>query len=340
MKTKKFKLIFSFIFSFLSFSAFSSTNNMFNLEGRQETLIKVKNKNFPNEYTEKEISLMKITTTPAMKLKNKKVMDDYYNSYDEQDYTSGIVNFSSSPSAVDLGMENLPVLDQGKYGTCVTFSSTAALDAKLATHVNETAHNDPDLIDQQCILSLNKYLGVNLWNGAKSPVQVLEPLKKYGIIEKNTCNNNYYPSPNYIISSTDYSKKSIKNMANLINYYYLPKADLSALKDAINNGNRVLIGVALANFPHNKIAVNGFDMLVGTTYTSGGLWACRQPQNEINYCPPNPTAGHEIIVIGYDDNQHLLKIRNSWGEGAGESGDFYMTYTFFEAMALDQTEIL
>ncbi len=339
MKTKKISCIFSFLFSFLSLPAFTSTIDMFDFEGKQEAFIKVKNKNFHDVFEEKQISLMKITTTPAMKLKNKKVMDDYYNGSGEQDYSIGIIGFNSSSSAIDLGMENVPVLDQGKYGTCVTFSSTAALDAKLANNISTNIFTSPDFIDQQCILSLNKFLGNNLWNGAKSPVQILEPLKKYGIIAKNTCNDNYYPTPNYVISPEVYSKKSIKNMSHLIHYNYLPKADLSALKEAINNGNRVLIGVALANFPHNKISVNGFDMLVDSTYTSGGLWACKQPQNEINYCPPDPTSGHEVLVIGYDDNQHLLKIRNSWSEAAGESGDFYMTYTFFEAMALDQTEI-
>jgi C1A family cysteine protease len=45
-----------------------------------------------------------------------------------------------------------------------------------------------------------------------------------------------------------------------------------------------------------------------------------------------------MIVTGYDDKQQLFKIRNSWGASAGEKGNYYMTYSFFNAMVIDQTE--
>ena len=51
------------------------------------------------------------------------------------------------------------------------------------------------------------------------------------------------------------------------------------------------------------------------------------------------SSGHEIIVIGYDDSQRLLKIRNSWGKQAGDLGDYYMTYDFYNIMAMDFTEL-
>jgi C1A family cysteine protease len=35
------------------------------------------------------------------------------------------------PSSVNLGMNNVPVLDQGRHGTCATFATTAAVDAAL-----------------------------------------------------------------------------------------------------------------------------------------------------------------------------------------------------------------
>jgi len=46
-----------------------------------------------------------------------------------------------------------------------------------------------------------------------------------------------------------------------------------------------------------------------------------------------------VIVIGYDDKQQLLKIRNSWDTVVGDHGNFYMTYAFFNSMGLDGTEV-
>jgi C1A family cysteine protease len=70
----------------------------------------------------------------------------------------------------------------------------------------------------------------------------------------------------------------------------------------------------------------------------GGLWACTQPSSSSNRCV-RTNAGHEVIVIGYDNNQKLLKIRNSWSANMGDNGDYYMTYNFFNAMANEQTVV-
>ncbi|MGY3803881.1 C1 family peptidase [Pigmentibacter ruber] len=339
MKWQQKVFLYASLFSLISFQSFAAENSMFQLEGTKETTIIVKSKTSSTARIEKKIRLMKMTASNAMKLRNKKVMDNYFELYEEKDYSQGISSFSESSNAKDLGMSLVPVLDQGNYGTCVTFSSTAALDAKLANLYPDIQNYSPDFIDQQCILSLNKYLGNNFWNGADNPGQILEPLKTYGIVEKNNCNGVFYSTPSFAISSANYSKISKKEYTNHINYNYLQKADLNSLKEAIDKGNRVLIGFALANYPGNKISVNGFDLNINFTSTSGGLWACKQPESEINYCPSDAKDGHEVIVIGYDDTQQLLKIRNSWSEGAGDNGDFYMTYTFFEAMAKDQTEL-
>lgn len=37
-------------------------------------------------------------------------------------------------------------------------------------------------------------------------------------------------------------------------------------------------------------------------------------------------GGHEVLVIGYDDNAARFKLRNSWGESWGDAGNCYMSY--------------
>ncbi|WBV63527.1 hypothetical protein PGH43_01250 [Legionella pneumophila 130b] len=60
-----------------------------------------------------------------------------------------ITTSTALPSKVELGMNNVPVLNQGSFGTCVTFATTAAIDAAL---------NKGDYISQLCQLQLGLYL--------------------------------------------------------------------------------------------------------------------------------------------------------------------------------------
>lgn len=37
-------------------------------------------------------------------------------------------------------------------------------------------------------------------------------------------------------------------------------------------------------------------------------------------------GGHEVLFIGYDDAKGAFKVRNSWGTGWGENGNFWFSY--------------
>jgi C1A family cysteine protease len=57
-----------------------------------------------------------------------------------------------------------------------------------------------------------------------------------------------------------------------------------------------------------------------------------------------------MIITGYDNNataidtqgrvhKGLLTLRNSWGNKVGDQGDFYMSYDYFKALALEVQRI-
>ena len=71
-------------------------------------------------------------------------------------------SWGNLPKRILLGMNNVPVLDQGSHGTCVTFAITAAIDAALSKG---------DYISQLCQLELGTYLepmgySVSGWDGS------------------------------------------------------------------------------------------------------------------------------------------------------------------------------
>jgi hypothetical protein len=39
---------------------------------------------------------------------------------------------------------------------------------------------------------------------------------------------------------------------------------------------------------------------------------------------------HMMVIVGYDDDNHAFKIRNSWGAGWGKGGYCYLSYGFFD----------
>lgn len=253
----------------------------------------------------------------------------------ELDYSSGINSFVNGQSSIDLGMNNVPVFNQIPHGTCTTFATLAALDAK---------YFGGDYIDEQCILSLNSSLNagtkLNFWTGPIfEPAKVLEPLKQHGFVRKYNCFNSYYPDPQQTMSSTQYESISETNVSSTIQYKFIQGPKLKEVQKALREGHRVILGFFVQAHKQDPISTNGFDVVMQGWPRRGGLWACQQPSSLTQYCAPTE-SGHTVVIVGYDDEQQLLKIRNSWGTDLGDSGDFYMTYSYYNAMAYNNTVIL
>jgi len=47
-------------------------------------------------------------------------------------------------------------------------------------------------------------------------------------------------------------------------------------------------------------------------------------------------GGHAVMAIGYDDEKKVFIVRNSWGEGWGDKGYFYMPYDYMTNSQLVQ----
>jgi C1A family cysteine protease len=292
------------ILIFLGFSMFFASCNY---DASSSTLVKLTD--------DKKISLIKFPNAQNIEIKHKF-------EFLEDDYSNGIHSFTR-----DLGMQSVPVLDQGSKGTCVTFASTAALDALIAKS---------DFVSQQCSLELDKYLGQDYWNGAYYPSQIVDPIKKYGVVAHAKCPHQY-PSSLYKMAPTKYTALADKDKSvkvKDVQILYSVDPTVGDVRAAINRGHRVLFGFVIDS--SQSVAIRGFDLTVDGKAYKGGLWACKQ--GDIDVCK-RYDAGHEVLIVGYDDDQQLLKIRNSWGVSVGENGDYYMSYKFFEDRSLDMTEI-
>lgn len=268
---------------------------------------------------------------------------------------------SNLPRKVELGMNNVPVLDQGSFGSCVTFANTGAVDAAL---------NKGDYISQLCQLQLGMYLEKNSysmsgWEGSFGRL-VLSQMEGFGIVSKEKqktigCGGlTDYPKKGLPSEETAMSPEQYHQLSenlNELNIVWSPILDLiNALADrtdtnktihdikiALNEQNRVTFGVLLLDFDL------GFSGAVGTHNAKFDTWLLT-PEIARDIVLRPEFGGHEMIITGYDDDavaiddhgvEHkgLFTLRNSWGEKFGDKGDFYMSYDYFKVLVIEAQRI-
>jgi hypothetical protein len=263
-------------------------------------------------------------------------------------------------SSVDLGMETVPVLNQGIHGSCVTFSITAAIDAIL---------KKGDYVSQLCSLQLGRHLQnygyiSSGWEGGLGAV-VLSQFETFGFMTKDMqrqvgCGNLFeYPTVMNDIGEEmtpiefhQMSESLVQNRiawSNLVDIFQVIHDDmdgskiLGMVKNSLNHGDRLVFGVLLADYDKGLVGA------VGTHKVFNDTWALTSEiVNDIRRHPQ--FAGHEMLIIGYDDeavakddhgreHKGLIKLRNSWGDRIGDQGDFYMTYDYFRAFVIELQRI-
>jgi hypothetical protein len=302
-----------------------------------------------------DVYLMNISLTNAQKLK--------FATFKTTDNLLASENTESKkglPSKIDLGMNNVPVLDQGMHGTCVTFAITAAIDALL---------NQGDYVSQLCSLALGSSLEYTSyfpsgWDGSYG-IALLDRLTEYGIVsvanqKAHSCGQfTDYPVNDFRtsgpMSASDYHQIS-EDINMRISWYSLiteqelfsenAPADvtdrlLTSIKQTLNRPYaqqdlRLTVGLVL---PVNHCHVGA----CATYHKTDDTWALTKEiikDNEPEY------GGHEMVITGYDDHavavdntgakhKGLLILRNSWGDKYGDNGNFYVTYDFFKQFVLD-----
>jgi hypothetical protein len=266
------------------------------------------------------------------------------------------------PSSVQLGMNDVPVLDQGPFGTCVTFAATAAIDAVLG---------QGDYISQLCHLQLGLSLEQNGyqpsgWEGSFGR-QTLSRIDQFGIINKaqqlaHGCGGlTEYPALEQPGSETAMPIEQFHQISEDVllngNFEWSTLLDvvdafvdrvdtnktLADVKTAISQGDRVTFAVLLLDFDL------GLAGAVGSHHAAYDSWILTPQIARDLYLRPY-FGGHEMVITGYDDdaiavdeqgNEHkgLLTLRNSWSDTIGDKGDFYMSYDYFKVLVIEAQRI-
>lgn len=304
-----------------------------------------------NQSQTRTIQLLNVQLSPQLR-SNISVMAE---TIDEQFDSNQDLNSNPKP-AVQLAMNGLPVLDQGPYGTCVTFANSAAIDVLI---------NQGDYISQVCQLQLGNYLEQNGfypsgWVGSLGPI-VLNQMMQFGVMNKTNehehgCGGLYsYPRKgqpsSYEMPLEQYHYYSEDLMDKRI--YWTPilnaqEVNFSAqqaeqvvknIKQSLAQGDRVTFGVLLFNFEQGTMGA------VGSYKSNYDTWLLT-PEFIHDLKGEPEFGGHEMVITGYDDDAvaydksgrkytGLFTLRNSWGSKVGDHGDFYMSYDYFKLLTIE-----
>lgn len=120
---------------------------------------------------------------------------------------------------------------------------------------------------------------------------------------------------------------------------------INGIKSVIDSGGVALISAALhPNLPNHGLSKSYY--MFNKSKTEPNVWSYGE---DVQNCRENKDAKcqmltHEMIVYGYIDHptnadDGLLLLRNSWGIGAGDDGNYYMTYKYAQKELLEVVQL-
>lgn len=271
------------------------------------------------------------------------------------------------PDSKGVGMNNVPVLDQGQHGACATFATTGAIDALKGLYHDKA-------ISQVCNMALGLTVDSDArdkggWAGYDGE-DILKQIVQYGYLPlsyqttKGCGGLKVYPlndalrisEPMSIAKFTAHSNKSIRNKdwhSLASPYDAFPKSAnaatkiLTSVKKALNQGKRIVFGAMLWT---QEGGIGNFGYYGDVNYPDAWVMTSTIEKDMTNL---SALGGHAMIIVGYndkacatyDDNEEprkacgLLHLRNSWGPDAGINGDYFMTYNYFKHMLTEASVV-
>jgi len=201
--------------------------------------------------------------------------------------------------AVDLRDRQSPIKDQGRRGTCVACAATAGHEMLRAEGIDLCVEFLHWAAKQRDGLSATAE-GTTLPAAAESLTQVGQPPEATWPYDerRNQWSHDYQPPPDACAAAPT---------RRLTASAPLPVTP-TALRDALNQGQAVLLGIRLHRTWHEVGANGKIAMPVAGDRDFGG---------------------HAVLVVGHQDD--ALIVRNSWGAEWGEGGYGYLPNTYVDA---------
>ncbi|CAE6917748.1 unnamed protein product, partial [Symbiodinium sp. KB8] len=211
---------------------------------------------------------------------------------------------------VDLRPMNggFPIFNQGHLGSCTANALAAAFHFTLHKMEVENHKDFADFTPSRLFIYYNERLvegSVNQDAGAMIR-DGIKTMSKVGVCPESVWK--YDDGPTFFKQEPNQQAYDIAQKCRVMGYARVAQ-DLSQFKMCIKSGYPFVFGFAvLSSFQTAEVARTGKMVMPQATDQQLG--------------------GHAVCAVGYDDFQQCFIVRNSWGEGWGDKGYFYMPYEY------------
>lgn len=223
-------------------------------------------------------------------------------------------NLTALPARVDLREDCTPVEDQGTLGSCVACAAVGAMEYRLKKEGKPT-----DLSRMFVYYNARKMSGHE---------------------------------------SGDYGSAISRGMAAFLAFGAPPEVDWPYQVELLSRQpDNAIYEKALQNVPTEYARVDGLDNIKASLAKGYPVvFAGSLPERfcealRANGRAPAPSkaeieatfagsGNHAMVLVGYDNNAQEFIVRNSWGEGWGDKGYFYINFETYGGITENNTWIL
>lgn len=216
--------------------------------------------------------------------------------YRDYTYSATTVNF---PTIIDLRLQMPPVFDQGDLGSCTANAIASASQFLWMKAGNHKTSSRLFIYYNERVIegTVNQDSGAQIRNGIKSIATLGEcyalqwpyRISKFRLQPTNEC---YFDA--------------LKHKALV---YRRISSSMNDMKAVLASGYPFVFGFTV------------YDSFESDTVASTGV--VPMPKNN-----ESVLGGHAVLAVGYDDNQKMFLVRNSWGTNWGLQGYFWMPYQY------------
>lgn len=211
------------------------------------------------------------------------------------------VPYEQLPPSVDLRSNCPPIYDQGQLGSCTANAIAGALEFDMMKQSEQA------FTPSRLLIYLEERIkegDPNQDNGAYIRDGI------YCVAHQGVCPetewpydvNNYAEMPPQQVFTDALKFKALT-------YQKLRTYSLAQMKSCLASGNVFVFGFTVyASFESQIVANTG---IVPMPVTGEQV-----------------LGGHAVCCVGYDDSKKWVICRNSWSDGWGDQGYFYMPYTY------------
>ena len=210
----------------------------------------------------------------------------------------------SLPARVDLTSFLPPPGDQGQQGSCVAWTVAYALRSYQASLRAKTPPAVGGSLDSSLVFS-PAFVYNQLNNGRNAGIYFGDALNLMQDVGAVPLRAMPYDFRDYV-SQPDSEALADAPTHRILSWRKVDHKDLIEIKSQLNAGYPVMIGAR----------IDDAFMVAGKNY----VWRDSSGTQR---------GAHAMLVVGYDDDRHALRLQNSWGERWGDGGYAWVDYDYF-----------